>query len=33
MNRFEIWLVALDPTVGAEMRKPRPAVVLSPGEE
>jgi mRNA interferase MazF len=32
MNRFEIWLVALDPTVGAEMRKPRPAVVVSPDE-
>jgi len=32
MNRFEIWLVALDPTVGAEMRKPRPAVLVSPDE-
>ena len=32
MNRFEIWLVAIDPAVGAEMRKPRPAVVVSPDE-
>jgi mRNA interferase MazF len=27
--RGEIWLVALDPTVGAEMQKTRPAVVVS----
>jgi mRNA interferase MazF len=28
-NRGEIWLVNLDPTVGAEIRKTRPAVVIS----
>lgn len=28
-RRGEIWLVNLDPTIGAEMRKTRPAVVLS----
>ena len=28
-RRGEIWLVNLDPTVGAEIRKTRPAVVVS----
>ncbi len=28
-GRGEIWLVNLDPTVGAEMKKKRPAVVVS----
>jgi mRNA interferase MazF len=28
-HRGEIWLVNLDPTVGAEIRKTRPAVVIS----
>ena len=32
MRGFEIWVVSLDPTVGAEMQKPRPAVVVSPDE-
>lgn len=32
MKRFEIWLVSLNPTVGAEMQKQRPAVVVSPDE-
>jgi mRNA interferase MazF len=31
-KRFEIWLVSLNPTVGAEMHKQRPAVVVSPYE-
>jgi mRNA interferase MazF len=31
-QRFEIWVVSLDPTVGSEMQKPRPAVVVSPDE-
>ncbi len=30
--RGEIWLVALDPTIGAEIRKTRPAVVVSSDE-
>jgi mRNA interferase MazF len=30
--RGEIWLVALDPTVGSEIRKVRPCVVVSPSE-
>ena len=32
MIRGEIWLVNLDPTVGSEIRKTRPCVVLSPAE-
>ena len=30
--RFEVWLVNLDPTVGSEIRKTRPAVIVSPDE-
>ena len=30
--RGEIWLVNLDPTVGSEIRKTRPCVVMSPPE-
>ncbi|MDA0745634.1 MAG: type II toxin-antitoxin system PemK/MazF family toxin [bacterium] len=29
MNRSEIWLINLDPTIGAEIRKTRPAVIIS----
>jgi mRNA interferase MazF len=29
MNRGEVWLINLDPTAGAEIRKTRPAVVVS----
>lgn len=32
MKRGEIWLVNLDPTVGSEIRKTRPCVVVSPAE-
>ncbi|NRB07103.1 MAG: type II toxin-antitoxin system PemK/MazF family toxin, partial [Richelia sp.] len=28
-KRGEIWLVQLDPTVGQELRKTRPAVVIN----
>lgn len=31
-GRFEVWLVNLDPTVGSEIRKTRPCVVISPDE-
>ena len=31
MKRFEVWLVNLDPTGGGEIRKTRPAVIVSPG--
>ena len=30
--RNEIWLLSLDPTQGAEMRKTRPCLVISPDE-
>lgn len=30
--RFEIYLVGLDPTVGREMKKMRPCLVVSPDE-
>jgi mRNA interferase MazF len=30
--RGEVWLAALDPTVGAEIQKTRPCVVISPPE-
>jgi mRNA interferase MazF len=29
MQRGEVWLVELDPTIGAEIRKTRPAVIVS----
>jgi mRNA interferase MazF len=31
-QRGEIWLAALDPTVGSEIQKTRPCVVVSPPE-
>ncbi|MCA9185906.1 MAG: type II toxin-antitoxin system PemK/MazF family toxin [Planctomycetales bacterium] len=32
MKRLDVWLVNLDPTVGSEIRKTRPAIVVSPDE-
>ena len=32
VGRGEVWLVALDPTVGSEIQKTRPCVVISPPE-
>lgn len=32
MKRGEIWLVNLDPTLGTEIKKTRPCVVVSPPE-
>ncbi|PZV10851.1 MAG: transcriptional regulator [Leptolyngbya sp.] len=31
-NRFDVFLVNLDPTVGSEIKKSRPCVVISPDE-
>lgn len=31
-KRFEVYLVNLDPTVGSEIRKSRPCLVISPDE-
>lgn len=30
--RGEVWLVNLDPTIGSEIKKTRPAIVISPPE-
>ncbi len=32
LSRGEIWLANLDPTIGSEIQKTRPYVVLSPAE-
>jgi mRNA interferase MazF len=32
MHRGEIWLINLDPTVGAEIKKARPALILNVDE-
>jgi len=32
VKRGEVWLVALDPTVGGEIRKTRPCLIVSPDE-
>ncbi len=32
MKRGEVWLVALDPTVGSEIQKTRPCLIISPDE-
>jgi mRNA interferase MazF len=32
VRRFDVWLVTLDPTVGGEIRKTRPCLIVSPDE-
>lgn len=32
IRRFDVYLINLDPTVGSEIRKVRPCVVISPDE-
>ena len=32
MSRFEIWWVSLDPTIGAEIKKQKPCLIISPNE-
>jgi len=32
VNRFDVYLVALDPTRGSEIQKTRPCVIVSPNE-
>ena len=32
INQYQIILVNLDPTLGSEIKKPRPCVVISPNE-
>ena len=30
--RFEVWLINLDPTIGSEIKKTRPCLIISPDE-
>ena len=30
INRFEVWLIELDPTKGSEIKKTRPCLIVSP---
>ena len=32
MKRFDVYLINLDPTIGSEIKKTRPAVIISPDE-
>ena len=32
VSRFEVYLVNLDPTIGREIRKTRPCLIISPNE-
>ena len=32
MNRFDVFLVSLDPTIGHEIKKTRPCLIISPNE-
>jgi mRNA interferase MazF len=32
MDRFDVYLVALDPTLGSEIKKTRPCLIVSPDE-
>lgn len=32
INRFDIYLINLDPTIGSEIKKTRPCLVVSPDE-
>lgn len=32
IDRFDVYLVNLDPTIGSEIKKTRPSVVISPNE-
>ncbi|OKH17228.1 transcriptional regulator [[Limnothrix rosea] IAM M-220] len=32
VNRFDVFLVNLDPTVGSEIKKTRPCLIISPDE-
>ena len=32
VNRFDVYLIELDPTIGSEIKKTRPSVIVSPNE-
>ena len=31
-HQFDVWLINLDPTIGSEIKKTRPCVIISPNE-
>lgn len=31
-TQFDVWLINLDPTIGSEIKKTRPCVIISPNE-
>ncbi|MEO8712642.1 MAG: type II toxin-antitoxin system PemK/MazF family toxin [Parafilimonas sp.] len=31
-KRFDVWLINLDPTIGSEIKKTRPCLIMSPDE-
>jgi mRNA interferase MazF len=32
INQYEVWLISLDPTIGHEINKIRPCLIISPNE-
>jgi mRNA interferase MazF len=32
INQYDVWLVNLDPTIGCEIKKKRPCLIISPDE-
>lgn len=32
MKQYDVWCVALDPTIGKQMKKTRPCIIVSPDE-
>src|SRR5215469_9744552 len=32
VTRFDVWLISLDPTIGSEIKKTRPCLIISPDE-
>src|SRR5215831_3590209 len=32
VTRFDVWLINLDPTIGSEIKKTRPCLIISPDE-
>jgi len=32
VNRFDVYLIELDPTIGSEIKKTRPCIIVSPNE-
>jgi mRNA interferase MazF len=32
VSRFDVYLIELDPTIGSEIKKSRPCIIVSPNE-